>query len=352
MRYTYLYMGRIVIIALVLFLVSATQSLAAMLYMDPNTTTLARGDTIKVSVRLDTDEGECINVVDGVISYPKSIQLVDVSRGSSILSMWVEDPVIDTQNNTVTFAGGIPNGYCGRIAGDPRLTNVVLDLIFQSPGFVIGATSDAEDVATVAFEPQTQVLLNDGLGTQAPLTVYGTEITLLQQPGASLKNEWKDAVENDTIPPEKFSISLERTPNAYSNDWFITFNTTDKQTGISYYEVIEETMEEASLFQWGATDAPWKRVKSPYVLKDQSLNSTIRVRAIDKAGNEYVATYVPNENQRTLSTQSKVLIALLGTIGFVFVASTFIYVLVLRLRKRKQTQITTNEVNDDFENDN
>ena len=32
---------------------------------------------------------------------------------------------INKENRTVTFAGGIPNGYCGRVNGDPKLTNII-----------------------------------------------------------------------------------------------------------------------------------------------------------------------------------------------------------------------------------
>ncbi len=317
----------------VFFLMGVHSTYAALLYMDPASTTLSMGDTTKVSVRLDTDEGECVNVVDAVISYPSSIQLVDVSRGSSIMSIWVEDPVIDTTNNTITFAGGVPNGYCGRIDGDPRLTNVVIDLLFQAPGFVIGGSEGETNQATIAFSDQTQVLLNDGRGSQAPLSFLGTVIHLTKKPGATISNEWSDIVSADKLPPEKFSITLDRSANAYSNDWFIVFNTTDKQSGIDHYEVIEESLDENSFFNWGRADAPWVTAKSPYVLKDQSLNSTIRVRAIDKAGNEYIATYVPEESQRSVSPQTKIMIAVIATSMLVFVFAGIVSFLIYRRKK-------------------
>ena len=320
---------------------------AASLYMDPNTAELYRGDTLKVSIRLDTDEDECINVVDGVVTYSDNIQPVDISRGSSILSMWVEEPVINRADHTITFAGGIPNGYCGRIAGDPRLTNVVVDLLFQSPGFVIGATDDG-NVAKIAFSPQTQVYLNDGLGTQAPLSMYGASITLNEKAGGNIDNQWSDIINADNIAPNEFSITLERTANAYSNDWFIVFNTTDKQSGVDHYEVIEESTVEARLFNWGREDAPWREVKSPYVLKDQSLNSTIRVRAIDKAGNEYIAVYVPEEGQRAATSETKIMIALIVAVGFAFVLSAIVYtIMVVRRKKRKDTDGTEDEDGDE-----
>lgn len=310
---------------------------AATLYMEPHNADLSRGDTIAVDIRLDTDEGECINALDAVLTYTENIQPVDVSRGQSIFSIWVEEPLIDTQNRTVSFAGGIPNGYCGRIQGDPRLTNVVATMLFRSPGLQVGTTESGK-VATIAFTNQTQAFLNDGFGTAARLSTIDAQITLLDRAGSSLVNEWGDLVELDAAPPEEFSISLERSENAFDNKYFIVFNTTDKQTGVDHYEVIEEPIEALSLFRWGAVDAPWVTARSPYVLTDQSLNSVIRVRAIDKAGNEYVATLIPEESQKSMSTSDKLLIALIATsiIGFVL---AFVVFYIVRGRNRKSTTI-------------
>jgi hypothetical protein len=308
----------------------------ATLYMSPNEVELKRGDSITVSVRLDAGEEECVNVVDGVISYTENIQPVDISRGQSILSMWVEEPVINKENRTITFAGGIPNGYCGRIPGDPRLTNNIVDLVFQSPGLQIGSSESGNEVK-IEFTDATQVLLNDGFGTQAPLQKFGAKINLSKDAGNVVTNPWQEAVQNDSLPPEVFSIALERTTNAYSNSYFIVFNTTDKQSGIDHYEVIEEPLNTKNLFGWGAETAPWVTAKSPYVLEDQSLNSTIRVRAIDKAGNEYIAALIPEESQRSLSTASIIQLALAGIA--VLLLLSFLTWLWFWNKRRKQSVV-------------
>ncbi len=318
------------------FAVSTLSAHAATLYMDPNSSELKRGDTIVVSVRVDAGDDECLNVVDGVITYTENIQPVDVSRGRSILSMWVEEPVINREARTITFAGGIPNGYCGRIPGDPRLTNNVVDLLFQSPGLQIGSTESGNEVS-IDFAPETQILLNDGFGTKANTAFFGAKINLTKDAGNVLTNPWREAIQNDTIPPEQFSISLERTPNAYSDSYFIAFNTTDKQSGIDHYEVIEEPLASKNLFGWGADTAPWITIRSPFVLKDQSLNSTIRVKAIDKAGNEYIAALLPDEENRTFSTENIISISLLGALG-ALVAGTVVFVFYRRMRAVKRVK--------------
>ncbi len=279
---------------LVLLGVSTQATEAATLYMDPNTASLNRGDAVKISVRLDTDEaaGECINAVDAVISYSGSIIPVDISVGKSILPIWVESPIINKKNKTITFAGGIPNGYCGRVAGDPNLTNTLVEIFFRAPGLQIGG-GEERFTGTVQFTDVTTAYINDGQGTKANLRTFGTTITLADNVGSTIIDPWSGDIQSDIIPPEEFSATVEQ----INNDWYVVFNTTDKQTGLSHYEVIEESQRESNLFGFGAANAPWEKAKSPHLLRDQKRTSFIRIRAIDKAGNEYVTTLPVDESK-------------------------------------------------------
>lgn len=311
-------------------------SQAATLYLEPREETLQVGEAVIMQVRVDVDEevDECINLVDAEISYPSTIQAVDTSVGQSILQVWVERPTINAEQSTVTFAGGIPNGYCGRIPGDPNLTNVVAEIVFRhKEPEAVQASSTAE----MNFSSRTTVYLNDGNGTAAPLTAYGATLELLPTVTDELDDPWTAAVEADTVPPQPFSISLERNDQMFDGDYYIVFNTTDKQTGIAEYEVMEEPLEEQSLFRFGAVDAPWQEAASPHRLEDQTLNSTIRVRVTDKAGNEYIATLVPDPSLRsnvwTVWHQ-----ALLGGAGLLLLLLTaFIGWRVARRPRRRKT---------------
>lgn len=329
-------------------------SLAAALYIDPSATTVKKGNSVTLSVRLDTDEEneECINAVRGVITYGAGVDPVDISTGDSILSVWVEDPTIDKEARTITFAGGIPNGYCGRVPGDPRLTNNIVDLVFRAPGFTIGQQQDA-DSATVNVEvtAETEAFVNDGFGTKADLARYGSVITLSPETGRGENDAWLNRVDQDDRPPEEFSIRLERDQvgGAFSGKWFIVFNTEDKQTGVDHYEVIEESFAERGLFGWGAADAPWIVARSPYVLEDQTLNSTIRVKALDKAGNSYIATLVPDRELRTLTSEQYVVYGL-GIVGLLVLigAIAFVYLYWRRLHKKEVEA----DIEDDIDNKN
>lgn len=337
-------------IAIVFCFLFVNQAEAATLYIDPGVATIYRGDSITTSVRLmpDQSNGECINTIDAIVRYPENIQPVDVSIGHSIFSVWVEQPTINKEDRTITFAGGIPNGYCGRVQGDPGFTNVVADIIFRSPGFSIGGSGEG-NIALIDFAPETTVYLNDGQGTKAPLLTLGSTLTLEPNAGPGIVDEWREDVRQDDVSPEQFSITLEKDRLAFSGRYYIIFSTTDKQTGISHYEVMEEPSSEFSKFTWGGTDAPWVRAESPYVLKDQSLNSTIRVKAYDKAGNEYIATLVPDESIRTISKQATVIYIMLGA-GLLVVFSVILGVLIWFKKRKKVLPDTDTDSREDNDN--
>ncbi len=321
---------------------------AASLYIDPATSVVNRGDSITLAVRLDTDEenGECVNTVDGTIKYSENIEAVDTSIGDSIFRLWIEAPTINPADRTITFAGGIPNGYCGRVAGDPRLTNVLFEIVLQSPGFSVGSGGTT---ATIDFAPESSALLNDGFGTKAELVTYPAKIELDPRPGTSLQNPWREEVLTDSVPPEEFVISLQLKGEVNADKHYITFSTNDKQTGIDHYEVIEEPLTQFGSFQWGRADAPWVIVNEPenirYVLNDQSLNSIIRVKAIDKAGNEYVATLIPDDSLRTVSGDQ--LLIIVAGVGVVILFAVIGLVVWSRIRNRRKTIDVASTKNDE-----
>lgn len=308
---------------------------AATLYMDPREAEVFPGDTLAVALRLDTDEGECVNVVDAVIVYDPEIVAVDVSRGESIMPLWVEDPIVDSEQHTITFAGGIPNGYCGRIAGDPRLTNVLAELIFQVPGLSINIGNTNDGVASIEWSESTAVYRNADSGEQAPLAKFGTNLAVGTKPRGEVHDEWNPRVQNDNLPPREFTIALSADSSIFNGKYFVTFNTTDKESGLDHYEIIEEPLDALDLFGWGGVDAPWLAARSPYLLDDQTLNSVIRVKAIDKAGNEYIAVYLPPEETRQISQRTYLQISL-AVVGSLVIFMTLGLVIRHRLRVRSE----------------
>ncbi len=340
-------MYRFVCLIAVAFFMTTSVAESATLYMDPGVATLYRGDAITASVRImpDSQSGECINVIDAVIKYSDNIQPVDVSVGKSIFNVWVEPPIINKEDRTITFAGGIPNGYCGRVEGDPRLTNIVAEIIFRSPGMQVGGSDGTE--VKIDFGEETRVFLNDGQGTEATLVALGATYTLEKGAGASgIIDNWRESVRADDVPPEQFSIDLQKDDAGinYNGKYFIVFSTSDKQTGISHYEIMEEPVLQFSQFSWGGVGVPWIRVdQNVYVLEDQSLNSIIRVKAIDKAGNEYIATYIPEESKQTLSRNELYTYILITVMVVLFVVVLIMLIVYVRRRRRLSAESTENE---------
>jgi len=241
---------------------------AAILYLEPASGEYQHGDTFIIEIRLDSEQ-EYINAVEANLTFPQDIlEVQDFSQGNSILTLWVKFPTIDGDSGLVSFAGGVPGGYEGT---DGLLGKIVFSVVLRD---VLRGS------AQVVFQDDSQVLLNDGLGSKAKLTTKGAEFSILPEIPEVSKDEWQEELEKDKIPPETFEIEISQDSSVFEGKYFITFSTTDKQTGIDYFEIKE-----------GKRD--WKKGESPYLLEDQSLSGIIKVRAVDKAGNVRIAEYTP-----------------------------------------------------------
>ncbi len=263
-----MYKKTLALLALVFFCpayVSATS-----LYLDPDTGTFGPGDTFIVKVRLNADT-ECINAANVILTYPsKSMRAVDFGKGGSILSLWVTEPQIDTNKGTVTFAGGVPGGYCGRIQGDPSLTNVIGKVVFTVTDAAVGS-------AQIRIANGTTLYLNDGLGTSVVPDVTNAALTLVPEP-TQAGNPWLTEVDADETPPDPFDVEIISTHKVFGGRHYAVFSTVDKQSGLDHYEMV--------------FNGTWQPVSSPRMIDDQSRRAGIQVRAVDKAGNIRLGTYV------------------------------------------------------------
>src|SRR6266404_9061046 len=83
--------------------------LAAQLYLTPASSTLPPGETAVLDLRLDPQAPPCANAAEINIGFPKNLlEGVDVGRGNSIFTLWVEPPIIKQDFGLITLAGGIP----------------------------------------------------------------------------------------------------------------------------------------------------------------------------------------------------------------------------------------------------
>ncbi len=266
----------------------------AVLYLEPAEGEYQSGDTFGVEIKIDT-ENQCINTVGIDLSFSQNIlRVIDFSQGESIIILWTEVPQINQEDGNLSFSGGIPGGYCGRIPGDPGESNLLGKIIFRVPEIMVD--QPGMPLAQISFLENSQVFLNDGLGTKAELTTQGASFAIIEKSEA-VKDEWQEELKKDNIAPELFEIEVHQYPTIFEGKYFITFFTSDKQTGIDYYEVKE-----------GSQD--WKKAESPYLLEDQNLKAIIKVRAIDKAGNERIAEYSPEISKKPLQYLVIILILL------------------------------------------
>lgn len=282
---------------------------AAILYLEPSSGEYHQDDTFIVEARIDT-EGECINAVEANFSFSQVLlKAADFSQGNSILTFWVAEPVINQEAGLVSFAGGIPAGYCGRLPGDPGQSNLLGRIIFQ-----VKEIGGEQFSAKLEFLDTCQVLLNDGLGTSAELSFQPAVFSILPGKTEIPKKEWQVELERDEISPESFEIELSRDPKIFEGKYFITFHTGDKQSGLDYYEVKEG-------------ESPWQKASSPYLLKNQKLGNRILVKAVDKAGNGRIAQYIPTEKAKPFPWW--ILILILVGIGLIW------WIIIAKLKRKK-----------------
>lgn len=230
------------------------------------------GDQLIVDVLISVDESEPINAVSGTIAYPaQTIRARGLRDGASFVPLWIEQPEIKEQGRDtehISFAGVIPGGFSGLLQpfGGKTQAGLLFSIIFEAK---------ETGSARIAME-DIMVLLHDGKGTPAEIKTEPRVLTIY--PAVDNVEEY---TEEDTTPPEEIFTEITNDPALFAGKWFIAFYTTDKESGISYYEVKEG-------------DGEWIHTKSPYLLSDQSLTEKIFVKAIDRAGNIRVKEIAPS----------------------------------------------------------
>ena len=258
------------------FILLPSTTLAATIHFYSETENIYQGDIFIVETKISSSD-KLINAAEGTIFFDKErLEVKELSSGGSLFSVWLSPPVFSNKEGEISFIGGTPDGFHGEDA-------LVLKIIFL-------AKNDGE--AKLDFQDNTTLFLHDGKGTQINPWLRPFSLNILKRPAEiPAKDEWQVLIESDKNPPEPFEIAIGRDPSIFDNQYFISFFTTDKESGIDYYEIQEGTR-------------PYIIGDSPYLLKDQKLRSIIRVKAIDKAGNERIiempATYPPLPFYKTL----------------------------------------------------
>lgn len=210
---------------------------------------IAVGQEFELVLYLDTQK-ENINAIEGEINYPNSLEVKEIRDGGSVITLWIKKPQLES--GQIIFAGVTPGGFIIK-------KGKVFSIIFQ-------AKSSESAIISI---PNTRALLNNGSGAPAKLKVNSYKLKILEKFAMSQIS----LISKDNDPPVPFQPQISGDPNIFEGKKFIVFVAQDKQSGIDHYEIREGWFGD------------WARAESPYLLKDQQLESYTYVRAIDKAGN-------------------------------------------------------------------
>ncbi len=254
----------LVILIAGLFFVS-NKLLAATMFFEAENSKPAKKQLFKVSLMLDT-QNELINAVEGKIIFDNNLlELIEINEGGSIIALWIQKPIYQCQDICqINFSGITPGGSKGILSPyyQGYRPGKVFDIIFKAKNL---------GLANLSLN-QARVLLNDGLGTPAQLALSPFDFEILDI--ATLPSY--TPVEDD-YPPESFDPYISKDDSIFDGKYFLVFMAHDKNSGIDYYEISEGLR-------------PYTRAVSPYLLKYQSLDKTIRIKAVDKAGNQKLIT--------------------------------------------------------------
>lgn len=215
------------------------------------------GDTIAVSLSVDTSTP--INAFSGSLHYAQDkLELIKVSDGNSVVGLWVTRP--HDEKGDILFDALVPGGYAG------------------TGGLLFTALFRAKEAGTAAVSLNRAMFLrNDGAGSAEEVSSKALVVAIAARPSGGF-------VETiDTDLPEPFAIQLGVSADLFSGRPYAVFSTSDKGSGVNYYEVAERRIPSGSLL--------WQRAVSPYVLEDRYGTSDLYVRAVDNAGNGQVAAY-------------------------------------------------------------
>lgn len=245
---------------LVFYTILSNIAYGAIVIFTPSGGNYRVGDTINLDVNIDT-QGESINAVDLEILYPKIFGVRSIKKSNSAIQLWINNP--SYTNDTVFFQGGI-------IGGINKSKVLIGQIIFEAKAIGLGS---------FGLSPASKIVLNNGEGTPASLSVNGGIFEINPSDGNILSPITEEKIDDKT-KPAKFKIYIDEDPRVFEGKKFASFFTSDNESGVSRYEIKEG-------------NGIFKVAESPYLLANQELQNVIRIRAYDAGGNYREAIY-PN----------------------------------------------------------
>ena len=179
------------------------------LLISPSSGTYAQGQTFSARIMV-TSQIQAVNAISATLSYPTDkLQVVSISKNSSILNLWVKEPSYSNSAGTLSLEGIVLNpGFLGT-------NGPVLTVTFK----VLGTGS-----ATLKFSAGS-LLANDGYGADI-LKNRGTASYTLTAAQASPEKPEKVATEpaESTLSSENSDVSERKTISFAIPTWEDLYN--------------------------------------------------------------------------------------------------------------------------------
>ncbi len=275
---------------------------AATLEVVPQAIAVGVGQEIRIDVLLHND-GKVLNAVSGTLTLPEHISFQRIEDGESIIGVWLTKPDVLEDGRTVIFSGIVPGGFYGP-------AGVLFSL------YATGARK-GEVLLRVA---DGVVVQNDGKGTSVSVRLPSTTLAVVEKLVVTLQEQRKD-----TVPPLPFQPVIAQSEDLFEGRYFVIMNTLDAASGIDRYEMYESPVKIISRVL-RTKDLRWRTVKNPAPLIDQSLQSFIYIRAMDRAGNLQLVTVLPNipNQQEKFTYNNWRVLGILGVMVAVFIILFFV----------------------------
>ena len=254
------------------------------------------GDTVIFNVLINTDKQE-INVTEGSLTIVGNYVVTAINTSGSLFTLWPNKPSLTGKK--ISFTGGATSGVSG--------SQLKLFSIALKPTTTGSLNFSFADVS--AYK-------NDGVATKVVVTGLPSSIKVDTARPAPEDGLAKIIIA-DKIPPNDFEIVIGKDAQTFDGKYFASFVTTDDQSGINRYEVLE------------GNGSP-VRSGTPYVLQNQELSEDITVHAIDNAGNTKSVTVSMKRAASPQSSWTAKILTTLAILLFILVVS-----IVIRNYKKK-----------------
>jgi len=273
-------------LAIVAFFLIVAPAFAAETFFGTKTQEIKVNQSFEVGVFINTDNEE-INAIEGKIIFPQDLlEIKKINDGNSIINFWIEKPKSASEGQ-IAFSGIVPGGYN------------------DSKGLIFSITFLTKKGGGGAIEfSGVKTLRNDGKGTEVPLTISNFQFLISNPPAGIPVPQITTPKTEDRNPSEAFTPQIAANPTIFNGKWFLVFATQDKGSGIDYYQVCEGKRKCIA-------------AESPYLLQNQDLDEEIVVKAVDKNGNERVATIPPQKPRAWYKNYAIVAILIIAAFAYI-----------------------------------